>query len=559
MFATVTLMAAVVVILAGLIWNGANVVSRAWDDVRKVHESDKLLVLLEGKASRLQNLVHRYINQPSQVVLTEILFLHGEVLSTLRNRGAADPVLSGSADELRTVTERFLQGLGEVRAVQTQISHTYENDVIKPAKEMAGLYAIIEGAIGKREGELLPSLGKSRQTFTTSLVAANAFYLSLASDAADEAKRSIATVEQTIPAMLDLAENNLQRTALTALAQRAAAFRDGLKTLSEQFATRTNLLKTGIDDNQAAMIAVINKLSAQMSLHELQVQGSFDRTLAEIYQVVTLVAFVLLILIGALWLLQRTVAQRTRALTNANVQLTAQSARLREANAFKSEMLGTVAHDLKNPLGVILGRAEILKEVTKPLDENVHAQIDRIRDSAKRLTGMLDGLIASAMTDALDITIKPEAIDMTLLVRELVEGNRPIAARKGQTITFTGGINSPVMCDPERIREAIDNLMSNAVKYSPIGGAIDVSVGQEADSVAIEVRDTGPGFSAEDMPRLFGRFQRLSAKPTAGESSTGLGLSIVKRIVDLHGGRITVLTNGLPTGTTFRMTLRAIG
>ncbi len=420
MFGTVTLMAAVVVILAGLIWNGANVVSRAWDDVRKVRESDKLLVLLEGKASRLQNLVHRYINQPSQAVLTEILFLHGEVLSTLRNRGAADPVLSGSADELRTVTERFLQGLGEVRAVQTQISHTYENDVIKPAKEMAGLYAIIEGAIGKREGELLPSLGKSRQTFTTSLVAANAFYLSLASDAADEAKRSIATVEQTIPAMIDLAENNLQRTALTALAQRAAAFRDGLKTLSEQFATRTNLLKTGIDDNQAAMIAVINKLSVQMSLHELQAQGSFDGTLAEIYQVVTLVAFVLLILIGALWLLQRTVAQRTRALTNANVQLTAQSARLREANAFKSEMLGTVAHDLKNPLGVILGRAEILKEVTKPLDENVHAQIDRIRDSAKRLTGMLDGLIASAMSDALDITIKPEAIDMTLLVRELV-------------------------------------------------------------------------------------------------------------------------------------------
>src|SRR6185436_13730665 len=171
------------------------VLSRAWDDVRRVRESDKLLVLLESEASRLQNLIHRYINQPSQEVLTEIL-------GSLRNRGAADPVLSGSADELRTVTERFLQGFGEVRAVQTMISHTYENDVIKPAKEMAGLYAIIEGAIGKREALLLPSLGKSREAFTTSLVAANAFYLSLASDAADEAKRSIATVEQTIPVMI---------------------------------------------------------------------------------------------------------------------------------------------------------------------------------------------------------------------------------------------------------------------------------------------------------------------------------------------------------------------
>ena len=295
--------ATVAIILAALIWNGANVLSRAWDDVRTVRESDKLLVLLESEASRLQNLIHRYINQPSQEVLTEILGLHGEVLSTLRNRGAVDPVLSGSADELRAVTERFLQGFGEVRALQTTIAHTYENEVLKPAREMAGLYAIIESANGARDALLLPSLGKSREAFTASLVAANAFYLSLASDAADEARKNITTVEQTIPVMIDLAENNLQRTALTALAQRAAAFGDGLKTLAEQFAMRTNLLKTAIDDNQAAMIAVINKLSAQMTLRELQAQGSFDHTLANIYQNVALVAVIfltLIVVIGAL-------------------------------------------------------------------------------------------------------------------------------------------------------------------------------------------------------------------------------------------------------------------
>src|ERR1700751_385518 len=109
---------------------------------------------------------------------------------------------------------------------------------------MAGLYAITEGAIGARDALLLPSLGKSREAFTTSLVAANAFYLSLASDAAEEARRNIATVEQTIPVMIALAENNLQRTALSALAQRATAFRDGMKTLAEQFVTRSNLLQT---------------------------------------------------------------------------------------------------------------------------------------------------------------------------------------------------------------------------------------------------------------------------------------------------------------------------
>jgi signal transduction histidine kinase len=295
--------ATVAIILAALIWNGANVLSRAWDDVRTVRESDKLLVLLESEASRLQNLIHRYINQPSQEVLTEILGLHGDVLSTLRNRGAVDPVLSGSADELRAVTERFLQGFGEVRALQTTIAHTYENEVLKPAREMAGLYAIIEGAIGARDSLMLPSLGKSREAFTASLVAANAFYLSLASDAADEARKNITTVEQTVPVMIDLAENNLQRNALRALAQRAAAFGDGLKTLAEQFAMRTNLLKTAIDDNQAAMIAVINKLSGQMTMRELQAQGSFDHTLANIYQNVALVAVIfltLIVVIGAL-------------------------------------------------------------------------------------------------------------------------------------------------------------------------------------------------------------------------------------------------------------------
>jgi signal transduction histidine kinase len=290
-------------VLAWLIWNGANVLSRAWDDVRRVRESDKLLVLLESEASRLQNLIHRYINQPSQEVLAEILGLHGEVLSTLRNRGAVDPVLSGSADELRSVTERFLQGFGEVREIQSTISSTYENEVLKPAREMAGLYAIIEGAIGRRDALLLPSLGKSREAFTAGLVAANAFYLSLASDAADEAQRNITTVEQTIPVMIDLAENSLQRTALQALSQRAAAFREGLKALNEQFVARSTLLKTAIDDNQAAMIAVINKLSAQMTLRELQAQGSFDRTLADIYQnvaLVTVLFLVLIVLIGVL-------------------------------------------------------------------------------------------------------------------------------------------------------------------------------------------------------------------------------------------------------------------
>ena len=111
------------------------------------------------------------------------------------------------------------------------------------------------------------------------------------------------------------------------------------------------------------------------------------------------------------------------------------------------------------------------------------------------------------------------------------------------------------MCDADRMRDAIDNLVSNAIKYSPIGGAIDLLVGRDGDSIVVQIKDRGAGLSPEDISRLFGRFQRLSAKPTGGESSTGLGLSIVKRIVDLHGGRITVESAGPGHGATFTMTL----
>jgi signal transduction histidine kinase len=287
-----------------------------------------------------------------------------------------------------------------------------------------------------------------------------------------------------------------------------------------------------------------------------------DRALVEIFCSRLSIAFDNVILYEQLQKantrLEERVAQRTQDLTTANRRLAAQWARLRQANTFKSEILGTVAHDLKNPLGVILGRTEILKEVIADagaLDENVQAQIAYIRDAANRLTEMVNDLVADAMADALDITIRREPVDIAGLVQEVAEANRSIATRKNQTITVSAPPNQAASCDSDRIREAIDNLVSNAVKYSPIGGAIDLLVRQEGGGIIVEVRDQGAGLSPEDISRLFGRFQRLSAKPTAGETSTGLGLSIVKRIIDLHGGRISVDSAGPGKGATFKMTL----
>src|SRR5438445_2764915 len=290
--------------------------------------------------------------------------------------------------------------------------------------------------------------------------------------------------------------------------------------------------------------------------------SSTDRTLVEIFCSRLSIAFDNVILHEQLQRantrLEERVAARTQELTNANRRLTAQWARLRQANAFKSEILSTVAHDLKNPLGVILGRTEILKEVTAAagaLGDNAKMQIAYIRDAANRLTEMVDDLVADAMADALDITIRREPVDISILVQEVAEANRPLAARKEQTITVAAPPHHAAMCDADRIREAIDNLVSNAVKYSPIGGAIDLLVGQENGGILVQISDKWAGVSPEDISRLFGRFQRLAAKPTAGETSTGLGLSIVKRIVDLHGGRIEVDSAGPEKGATFKMIL----
>jgi signal transduction histidine kinase/DNA-binding NarL/FixJ family response regulator len=302
---------------------------------------------------------------------------------------------------------------------------------------------------------------------------------------------------------------------------------------------------------------VVVLLQAERELSET------DRSLVEIFSSRLSIAFDNVILYQQLQdantQLEDRVAQRTRALMQANRRLSAQWLRLQRANGFKNEILGTVAHDLKNPLGVILGRTEMLKELisTGASASGVVSQVDHIRDATKRLTTMVDHLISDAMADAFDITIRREPVDVAALVKEVAEANQPLAVNKQQAIRVDAPPNIVTMCDTDRIREAIDNLISNAIKYSPMGGKISVAVTHEGSDTIVRVSDEGAGLSPEDLGRLFGRFQRLSAKPTAGESSTGLGLSIVKRIIDMHGGEVTAESDGPGKGATFTITLPA--
>ena len=343
---------AVVLVLAAMIWTGSKGLDNAWDEVRQVRESDKILAVMESETSRLQNLIHRYINQPSPELFAEILLLREAVLGTLTTRAATDPMLAGSVKELEQVIEKFLDGFGEVRAIQATIAKTYEEQVLTPAREMAGLYAIIDGATGRRDALIVPSLGKSREAFTSMLVAANAYYLSLASASAEEAKRSTDTIEKTIPVMLDLAENDLQRLALQRLGQRATALREGLSELAEHFATRTNLLQTVIDANQAATIAAIDGLSVKMRQREQAAQTMFDHTLRSISTrvgTVSLIFIFVIIVAGVIIALSirlplQQIMTAMRAITSGNLD---------------RRVLGTAA---KDEVGAMARAVEVFRE-----------------------------------------------------------------------------------------------------------------------------------------------------------------------------------------------------
>jgi signal transduction histidine kinase len=292
----------VVIILAGLIWSGAKALSTAWDEVRRVRESDTLLALLGTEAGRLQSLIHQYISEQRPETFAEILLLREAVLGTLKTRGVKDPMLSGAAPELIEITERFLGAFGDLRALQSTIMRSYEDEVRGPAKQMAGVYAIIESATPAKDALIAPVLGKSRESFAAMLIAANAYYLSLASDAGEEAQINIRRIEDAIPVMRDLADNDLQRSALDALKQEATALHNGLDNLADLFGKRASLLHTEIDGNQAAMITAIDNLSTDMGRREQDAQMRFDESLGNIYRRVVTVAvsFLSFMLIGSM-------------------------------------------------------------------------------------------------------------------------------------------------------------------------------------------------------------------------------------------------------------------
>src|SRR6267154_784802 len=274
---------AVAIVFTAIIWNGAQVLTSARGDLRESRESDRQLALLESQAGRLQSLIHRYFTQPDGDLLQQITELRKSLQGTLQNRAFLDPILSASAADVVQATERFVAGFDELRNVQSAMMDTYENQVLAPARDMSGLYAIVEGATTDRNALVWPALSKSRESFSTTLVLTDIFYLQHEPKSATEVIRNLERIESTIPVMLDLADNELQRGALRAIQTRAASWRLGIAQLSQNFLARAQLLSDAIDGNEAAMANVIDRLSGNMRERERLAYDRFENTLGDLY------------------------------------------------------------------------------------------------------------------------------------------------------------------------------------------------------------------------------------------------------------------------------------
>lgn len=261
--------------------------------------------------------------------------------------------------------------------------------------------------------------------------------------------------------------------------------------------------------------------------------------------------------------LERMVAQRTEEVQDQAKQLASYNRELRQTNEVlqetleqKSELLGIAAHDLKNPLFGIRGLSEILLE-KKELDESSQRKLKLIYESADETLELINDLLESAAASSGQVRLDMELVDIEPVAEWVVHSFRQQAEKKGQHIHFTTSEEDcRVKADERKLREAMSNLVSNAVKYSPKGSDIEVDVRRVGDQISFRVSDEGPGLSEEERKNLFSPFQRLSPEPTAGEASSGLGLYIVKQLVDLHDGEVWVESE-VDEGSTFGITLSA--
>jgi signal transduction histidine kinase len=241
-------------------------------------------------------------------------------------------------------------------------------------------------------------------------------------------------------------------------------------------------------------------------------------------------------------------------LVTAQRELARSVAELQKLNGYKDELLGMAAHDLRNPLHVNAAIISFLLEEESSGPEDDRMLLERLRANSTYMTRLVDSVLDFAAIESGRVRLERKETSVAEVIGTLVEMLRVIASTKQVEIRYENDGPATMLIDGVKVGEAVQNIISNAVQYSPAGAVVDVRIHDRGTRVDIEVEDQGPGIAESDIPQLFLPFQRLTPAKGGRQKSVGLGLAITKRLIEAHGGSIAVRSE-VGRGTTFVVTL----
>jgi signal transduction histidine kinase len=267
--------------------------------------------------------------------------------------------------------------------------------------------------------------------------------------------------------------------------------------------------------------------------------------------IIVAIAIALLALLVAIGLWQKQKANKS--LQAKNEIINRQVNKLHELNQEKNSLISIVSHDLANPFGVISVWAQVLKQGGSQLNADEKEALQQIQNSAANGRQLIDSILDVEKASTGNIEMKLEPLECKKVISDVVQEMQPMAQKKQQQILFEGDTVS-ILSDKKVLSRICENLVSNAIKYSAEGKTIFVQVKDVNENAVLTVKDEGTGIAEDELPLLFTKYSRLSSKTTGGEKSTGLGLSIVKRLVTELNGKI-VAESTVGKGSSFTVTI----
>ena len=232
---------------------------------------------------------------------------------------------------------------------------------------------------------------------------------------------------------------------------------------------------------------------------------------------------------------------------------------LREADRAKDQFLAMLAHELRNPLAPIRSCVHLLQMCGADADKRGHAVaiLDR---QASHMTRLVDDLLDASRIGSGKIVLRLEDVDLTGVLRQAVDTSRPLVEAAGHTLAIDVPSDTVLLrADPVRLAQVVSNLLNNAAKYTPQGGRIVLRARRYADTVEISVEDNGTGIAPDMLTRVFGMFAQIEQTLQRSQGGLGIGLSLVKALVELHGGTVQAYSDGPGTGSRFVVRLPVAG